>query len=93
VLEAHDAHDEPAGYSYAQRDATPQGIISMKLKAGAAGEARVSVKGKGTALLLPGLPLAVPVRVQLQASNGLCWEAVFSTVGVLESTNDKFRGK
>jgi len=27
----------------------------------------------------PLLPLALPLRVQLQASNGECWEAVYST--------------
>lgn len=83
----------PTGYKYADRAGTPQGLTSVKLKAGAEGSARVSAKGKGTALAFPSLPLAVPVRVQLQASNGECWESTFSGAGVLETTNLEFRGK
>jgi hypothetical protein len=39
----------------------------------------VSVKGKGAALPLPVLPLAVDpkVTVQLVASTGACWASVF----------------
>jgi hypothetical protein len=34
--------------------------------------------GEGAALEMPPLPLTLPVRAQLQAANGECWEAVYS---------------
>jgi len=33
------------------------------------------VKGRGAELQFPALPLTLPVRVQLRASNGSCWES------------------
>ena len=46
---------------------------------GTQGAAHVIVKGRGANLALPTLPLTPPVLVQLQASNGSCWEASYST--------------
>jgi Tol biopolymer transport system component len=64
-----------AGYSYKDKAATPLGITQMKIKAGGAGKAQATIKGKGSRLVLPALPLGLPVRAQLQAANGECWEA------------------
>ena len=55
--------------------------MRVVLKPGAAGRAAIVVKGKGTALPMPALPLAVPVRVQVQSSDGRCWAATLTTVG------------
>ena len=45
------------------------------------GKAKIRAKGHG--ILLPFLtgpaPVPLPLRVQLQAANGNCWEAVYST--------------
>jgi hypothetical protein len=49
------------------------------LKSGIDGKAKIIVKGKGANVEMPTLPLAPPVTVQLQATTGECWEAVYST--------------
>ena len=51
----------------------------MTLLSGAAGKAKIAFKGKGQNLALPPLGLVTPVRVQLHAGNGQCWESTFST--------------
>jgi hypothetical protein len=51
----------------------------MTLLSGAASKAKIAFKGKGPTLALPALGLATPVRVQLQAGSGACWESTFST--------------
>jgi hypothetical protein len=73
------------GYKY--RDgfgSSSDGIRSVQLRAGSEGRAKVSLKGGGEKLQerllgLPLLPLPTPLRAQLQASNGACWESAFST--------------
>ncbi|HVO27190.1 MAG TPA: hypothetical protein VMW56_26565, partial [Candidatus Margulisiibacteriota bacterium] len=47
--------------------------------AGAAGKAQIVASLKGLAVSMPALPLNLPIHVQLQASNGNCWETRFST--------------
>ena len=66
---------------YTDKLLDPDGLQKITLKAGAsAGKGKISVKGKGTNLPLPALPLTTPVRVQLlHASSSTCWEASFST--------------
>jgi hypothetical protein len=81
------------GFAYKDKAGTPQGVVSVKLKAGLAGKAKVQVKGKGPLLGLPALPLAVPLRVQLQRRGGECWEAVYSSVGLVRSDSTQFKGK
>jgi hypothetical protein len=58
-----------------------EGLTALVLKAGIAGKAKVQVKGKGTGLILPTLPLAKSPSVvaQLRTSSGKCWGAGFST--------------
>lgn len=69
------------GWKYQSRDGMPDGLVSMVLKGGIAGKARVQVKGRGTRLTLPNLPLAKnpSVIVQLRTSSGKCWGGEFST--------------
>ena len=48
----------------------------------ATGVAKIIVKGKGSLLNLPALPIAnpdLPLTVQLTSSNGECWEATYSS--------------
>jgi len=68
------------GWEYADPSYTPDGIGRVSLKAGGAGRASVLVSGQGEALAFPTpplLPLRTPVTVQLQATNGQCWGAVY----------------
>jgi hypothetical protein len=53
----------------------------------------VQVNGKGVALALPALPLALPVTVRLRASTGECWAEVFTNAGVVTNTATRFTGK
>ena len=66
-------------FRYRDGDKSPDGVVSARLKAGADGQALVVVKGKGANTPVLSLPLAPPVVVQLQAANGECWAATYST--------------
>lgn len=83
-----------AGFTYVDRDFTPDGIAKVILKAGAAGSAKILVKGKGDLLDVPALPLtSVPVTVQLLNGDGVCWEADYHSVlgnqaGLLKAKSD-----
>jgi hypothetical protein len=84
--------DPPGTKGYKRTDNTLQtyGLQRLQLTPGAAGKAKIMLKGKGANLTdLPTLPLDLPVRAQLQARNGTCWEAVYST----SSKNDLERFK
>jgi hypothetical protein len=62
---------------------TPHGISKVVIRAGDAGRAKIVLEGKGARLPpLPILPLALPLRVQLQADDATCFEAVFGNTGV-----------
>jgi cysteine-rich repeat protein len=82
----------PTGYKYVDPELTPNGGQKIVLKAGASGKAKAIVKAKGTLLALPTLPLALPVRVQLQGAGG-CFETYFFASGVLENTVEAFEGR
>ena len=70
------------GFSYKDKDLTPDGIAQLTLKAGTTGKAKIQVKGSGVNLPMPTLPLGLPVRVQLKNSDGTCWEASFGAPAV-----------
>ncbi len=75
---------------YADRDGTPDGVQKMTLRAGTTG--RITVKGKGTHLPLPSLPLAPPLRVQVtRVDGGGCWESIHTMPGVNDGTTVKAR--
>jgi cysteine-rich repeat protein len=70
----------PTGYRYLDPDGTPDGLLKLQARAGAPGEARLVVKGRGADLDMPPLGFSTPVTVQLRRSDGAgCWEAVYST--------------
>jgi hypothetical protein len=78
------------GFVYADRELTPNGLKRIRLRAGDARRAVIVLSGKGQNLMLPPLlSLTTPLRVQLQAANGQCWEATYSTP--LVSTGEEFR--
>lgn len=68
------------------------GIEKVLLKSGAAGKAKIVLKGKGGPLpALPAVPITVPVRVQLSNSDGECWEATYSNA--TKNENNMFKAK
>jgi cysteine-rich repeat protein len=81
----------PLLIDYKDRDADPDGVHQVRLRAGTAdGDARIQVRGKGSNLDLPTLPLTPPVRIQLHAETGVCWEATISAPRA--NTSTVFRG-
>jgi hypothetical protein len=81
------------GFAYADPAASSDGMSKISLKAGLAGKAKALVKGKGTHLPALPLPLGLPAKVQLQAHNGKCWEADFSSAGTSTNTPIIYKGK
>jgi len=82
------------GFRYRSAARTPDGISKLVVKAGGAGRAKATVKGKGVLLPpLPTLPLALPLRVQLHAEDATCFEAVFGDGGVVRSDSRTFVGR
>jgi hypothetical protein len=64
------------GFDYGNRRRTPDGLASLRLRAGAAGKARIAVTGKGALLSPPSLTtLSGPLDVQLQRPGGPCFGA------------------
>jgi hypothetical protein len=79
------------GFTYTDSAQTPHGIFKMILQAGEASTARITVGAKSENISLPKLGgLALPVRAQLQAANGECWEAVYGTA---VQTASQFKAK
>lgn len=72
--------DKPTGFKYRNNDLTPDGIQKMVLKEGLVdGKAKIILKGKGSLLDDPTIPIAVsPVKVQL-LNGSVCWEATYSS--------------
>lgn len=67
------------GYSYKDTLRSPDGLLKGTLKSGTVdGVAQIKLKGKGTLLDLPILPLVTPVKVQFQGTGG-CWETTHTT--------------
>ncbi len=84
--------ENASGFRYNDRDLTPDGLQQLVLKAGPAGKARITLKGKGALLHLPTLPIQhLPVRVQLNNSAGACWDATYSTT--LKNQAGTFKSK
>ncbi len=79
-------------FRYGSRDALPDGVSKVLLGSGGVGQSKIQLRGGGSALQLPTLPLTAPVDVQLQREDGgACWEAIYSTPGT--NTADGFKAK
>jgi hypothetical protein len=96
---------EYRGFRFRDRERTPDGVGSLFLKTllaplhiqgvGVLQRSQIDLKGSGPTLSnrplgLPALPLPLPLRAQLQAENGACWEAQYSTSGVIQNTTTLF---
>ncbi|HEX6132082.1 MAG TPA: hypothetical protein VF044_10140, partial [Actinomycetota bacterium] len=80
-----------SGYKYADKLGTPDGVSKLLLRAGPDGTALAIVKGKGSLLRAPDLPLGGSTRVQLRGTDA-CWEATFSAAGTKRSDDVVFKG-
>lgn len=69
---------------------SPDGLQSINLTPRPVPQSKIQVKGTGTTLTLPALPMSLPLRVQLQTSAGKCWESLFSAAKKNEP--DLFKG-
>ena len=64
------------GFKYTDRKQQNGPINSLVLKSGIDGRAKITLKGKGTKLGMPALPLHEQNTVTVQLSNGTtCWQA------------------
>jgi hypothetical protein len=72
------------GFVYKDRDLLlPDGMKSVKLTPGIDGRAKAKVKGQGPLLGLPSpMNVTLPVRVQLQGENGICFDATYTAAKV-----------
>ncbi len=86
------------GFTYRDRRHGHQGLGLLQLRPGGAGDARVTLAGKGTRLSrrlfgLPGLPLAAPFRVQLHGPRGACWGADYTSAGIVRNAPHDLRAR
>ncbi len=83
----------PKGFKYKDRDGLPDDLDGITIRAGGAGAAKLTLKGKGDNIPLPplGPTLMLPLKAQLQSENGQCYEGTFSTP-LVNSTLD-FKAK
>jgi hypothetical protein len=73
-------------------DGTPDGMFKVTLKSGAIDtKSSIQIKGKGTNLAMPTLPLVLPVTGQMVNSDGTCFSNTFSKAG--KSTDAKLTAK
>lgn len=67
------------GFSYRNPNQAMGAIQSLDLREGTSTTARIALRGRGSLLALPSLmTLSAPLVVQLQASDGACWESSYS---------------
>jgi len=78
------------GYVYKDALLTPLGLQKLLLKSGGDGKALALAAGKGANLPAFGQPLPLPLRVQLQAKNGSCWDATYSAAGLKRNDAAQF---
>jgi hypothetical protein len=68
------------GFTYRNSDRAAGAIQSLDLREGLTDNAaRIALRGRGPLLAMPNLAsLTLPLTVQLQATNGGCWESFYS---------------
>jgi len=89
------------GFKYKDRSGTHGGLTAMQLKAGVAGKAKLSLKGKGANLVLPQaagmtyLQADPSVVLQMTATEtGSCWQSTLTApADVTRNLGLQFKGK
>jgi cysteine-rich repeat protein len=74
-------HPVSAGFQFTDKSRTPSGIEKLGLKMASSGRAIIGLKGKGSLLALPALPLSGTVTVELHRIGGtpVCWQATYAS--------------
>jgi len=67
------------GFSYSDKEKSPDGVARLVLKPGAAGKSSVTLSASGPALTVPPTALSLPIVAQLRSADGACFEAYYST--------------
>ena len=78
-------------YHYRDGHGDPDGLTKIQIRPGTEGKTILIVKGRGPLLGnalggMPTFPFTVPLVVQLQGSNGTCWEAIYKHPVITDST-------
>jgi hypothetical protein len=83
------------GFKFNSKTPNADGVTGLTLTAGVPGKAKIQFKAKGANLssILPAPPLALPLLVQLQASNGACFQTEHTVAGVAKNVPGEFKGK
>ena len=83
------------GYKFTDPSSSPDGAKKALLRSGAAGKAKVLVKGKGSNLPdSPAPALSLPVTAQLvNDANAVCFEAVYDQAAVITNDATQFKAK
>lgn len=76
-----------AAWRYTDAAGSHDGVRSILFKSGADGASSLTLKAVGPDVPVPVLPAMVPLRVQLQSSEGSCWQATYLPGSV--SVNDE----
>jgi len=80
------------GFKYKDKLGMAGGVTTVDLEAAAAGKAKISVSAQGSHMRRPGLPLPVPLTVQLRG-HGECWGTSYIQAGVKKNTASEFVAK
>ncbi|MBI5503519.1 MAG: hypothetical protein HY899_01850, partial [Deltaproteobacteria bacterium] len=67
-----------AGFKFDDPRALHDGVTDIVFKSGVGGKSSLLVKASSSNLRPPSLPASLPLRVQLQASDGTCWQASYT---------------
>jgi cysteine-rich repeat protein len=82
------------GFKYKDPSGSENGITKMTLVAGAAGKAKIIVKGKGAGLPLSSPPYSPPVTIQItNSSTNACWASTFDAADVQRNAPGQFGAK
>ena len=85
------ARTRNGGFAYTSPHPNDDGLTAIELRAGTNGNALAEVTGRRPNLTAAPQPLDTTVTVQLQADNGSCWSADFSSP--TKNTSKVFKSK
>ena len=84
----------PRGYKFTDLTAGNDGIRLIKLQASNLAKGKAKVLGKGGQLPDTAvMPFQFPVRAQLYASDGMCWDAQFDMADTKKNDGTGFSAK